>query len=864
LSGLRRTACRGASGLSIRPTGEVIEAQNPSLSLSSRLPRALRWALALPFLVMPVSLTIDAPDVHGGFGMHIRLAIILGVVGALAALAVARGSSTTAWLQRQVRLRAAFRLSGEFLLLLALAHVATTVVVELADGIAQLVQLVPEGFGGATDVWGPTPVSRGMLAIAFLLLGQGVRCAPGLRLAALSLGACLSAVLVTRLVSLALVDAKPLWVEFPLVFGIAVVLVWALINRRKSSTPPDSPPSARWERAAHELRLIRSQRPSWWLARLALTGSTLAVALLALRLATVCSDSLLSLFEVGDGHAPLEAPGITLALWLVIFGRASFSPRGSGWGHAAALAWCVFVLIRTGGMIGLETGSDLPGLVAGLFLLPIVLSRRLPGPSRWSAVLTALIAGPVVGAYITTNLLDGSYGGSVAWGLGSAATALLCVLRLERRRQPRPPGAPLTSKEVMARAGSQTLLLIGALIPMFVGIALGIHGVLTWITLGIVAGLLLLPRLSPVIPLWGLFYVAFILVMIFKLGPSPTECASVAENDGVRLLRDRFDEDVPGEPYDVLPDPRSGALLASFKRTDEVGGFFELLDPTQPDRNSRLTTRRTEEQGGTPLWPERMVLDPLRGTVWAQLLGIEDYAMWELRVTPAGPASGLELIVLRELPITWEPGNPAVDFERDRLVLSYVPNRSPSNPLLEVFALSDLSTTAKIVKSGRRLQMADFVAIDSKTGDYWVPALFDFIRFALVEVDGASGETFRRREIFHPAIGIAADSKMGRLYITNPIAGRIEVWDQASLSLLESHRAGRFPRDISWDEERGLLYVGGYADGRVTTFERTQAGLEQRAVRNVGSLLRGLGLNRETGQVFAASGCGIFELSTLE
>ncbi|MEE2829834.1 MAG: hypothetical protein VX498_11655, partial [Myxococcota bacterium] len=442
------------------------------------------------------------------------------------------------------------------------------------------------------------------------------------------------------------------------------------------------------------------------------------------------------------------------------------------------------------------------------------------------------------------------------------------------------------------------LLAVGRILPIHIGIALGLFpgftlGVVLVLAGGVTA--VLLPRstrwtrgpTAGLVAGWLLFYACFAAVTWYKAGPSAAHCASVIEGSSAPVLLDRFGEGgeyLDVEPYDVLPLADPGAVLVSFKRINRHGGFLEVLQLDDPKQRTRLRTwkksadrtpgarkrlgrseadrnRELQSGDGIPLWPERLEADPRSGLVYAQLLGTEDYAIWEIQVeTPAG-GGGPAAQVRRKLPIRWEPGNPAIDSARRKLVLSFVPNREADNPLLESIDLRSFQEAGGTPKPGPRLEMADYAAADPATGHYYVPAFYDNARFALAEVDGDSLEILRQRETYFATVGLAADGARDRLYLTNVLAGGLYVLRQLDFSTRQVLPAGRFPRDLVLDRRRQRLYVGGYGDGIVRAYSLGGEEVRQDYELSVGPLLRGVGLDPQSGRVFAASACGVFEVA---
>lgn len=853
----------------------------------------IRWALLVPFFGMPILLTIDAPDIHGGFAIHVRQALVLAVVGLAAALAAGglkRGLDTDSRLTHS-RL---VPVLGWSLLGLAAGNFAGPTSIVLADGLGALTGLLPTGYGTVEDVWGPSRLQRRLLLVFGVLAPWLLIPRPRRGADLLGVVGSAAAVLVwTRMVGFSGQVTRP-WVLDQWAGGLlgAIAVVWFLLRTRPAAAwiargvvvggaalygfawQPDGAAGVLLAAAGAGIawavtdpqgiglgeRLDRwGQRPgpalAWGLVAIALlTGSQVAI------LGTsVVSDALATLLGMApDSEAAIASrtlPGpIRLAAALTALGATARLAGGRAPVELArlaawALAWTIGA--RT---IGLLIGGS--GATAGLFLglgawllaMHALARDHLPTIPRHAGPALGALVGPAVGALLTTALLPVDLpallillGGAAAGGaLGFAAERSL-------PDAPTPPSALLLTLVVV---------LLGLLLPIMTGIALGVSPLLagTVCVATLVAGAL--PRVRWRYAVFGGFYALILIVMTFKNGPDEDTCADVIAASSSELVLARFGADDAlrsAQPYDVLP-VADGSLLVTFKQIGREGGFFELIGPARAER-LRLPTARRGLGGTTALWPERLELDPTTGRVWAQMIGAGHHAMWEV-----APGPGPRLHVTRTLDIPWEPGNPGIDVARNRLVLTWVPNRQGDNPLLSSFSLGSLTRTHRTGGTGSGPEMADYVAVDPVTGNYWVPDFLDFWRFALVEVDGDTGRVLRRQETFHPTVGIAADSAAGLLYATNSTAGTLDVYSLATLERVQRLPAGRFPRDLVLDRTRRRLHVAGYADGTVSSFAIEDGRLSPIGATRVGSLLRGVGLDPTTGAVFAASGCGVFAI----
>ena len=134
---------------------------------------ALRWAVALPFFVLPLPLIIDAPDVHGGYGGHLRAAVMLAGVGAVVGFGSMHIERVASAVARRPRLRGVFLALAAAPLLVVVGHLAAVSATMLADSVRDLRGVVPlMGLDGG-DVWGPGPI--GCLLLVGLALRTGLQ-----------------------------------------------------------------------------------------------------------------------------------------------------------------------------------------------------------------------------------------------------------------------------------------------------------------------------------------------------------------------------------------------------------------------------------------------------------------------------------------------------------------------------------------------------------------------------------------------------------------------------------------------------------------------------------------------------------------
>jgi hypothetical protein len=838
-----------------------------------------KGAACVPFFVMPALLTVDAPDIHGGHTIHLQETLALAALGATGALALLLGEP--GMLSADARRRV--RRIGIVLGFLALFYGAARLGVRAADRVSALLGVHPPGVVGWGDAHGPGLISLTLLAATAVRTGLrfAVPSRP-VRVATLVL----AGIVVTRLAALA--GAPPIAAQIPLwllLAGVAVREPWSSPEARATPEPrwvvrsaallglaAVAPPKglawilgigvlggAEWagvpRRVSEAARGLRERAPDeiktvgFAAAALILVPATV----IALQLLPALGAALASGIGTTQPEAYRGLPPLAQAA-IVLFVLVAMAQLVRGRPIAGTVSWVVAggVAATTVGTLGGRGPGDLAaffaacGAVAGI----LGLVRGRGGNDR---------VGPLVlGAMMGAGLLR------IAWAAAVPISAPVPVIlamgavlgagvghRTTRGGSaPRPPAAYAADLAVGA---------CSVFLPMFGAVAYGVHRSGVLVVLGVAVLVLATTRVRARWVVFATFYATFAIVTHFKAGPTESRCEAVIAEGGATLIFPRFGPDPDArvmEPYDVLPIPGTSHLLVSLKRYQGEGGHLALIDADTGTLLDRI--RPHDERSGTalPAWPERLEWDPRRGTAWVQVLAEDGYALWEIVPTAAGIDVG------RTLPLGWEPGNPAIDLARDRLVVTYVPNRETVNPLIEAFALDGLESA--VVGGDTRTRglfdMADYAAVDPSSGLYFVPAFFDLVRFALVEFQGDDGTVRRRRETFHPTIGIAAHGERGRIYLTNATAGTLEVLATSDLLLRSRLPAGALPRDLVFDRKRERLYVAGYGDGLVTTYDVSGHTVERLGTVSVGSLLRGLGLDPVSGRVFGASGCGIFEI----
>lgn len=617
-------------------------------------------------------------------------------------------------------------------------------------------------------------------------------------------------------------------------------------------------------------------------AGLTVTGALagLALAVLSLPLATLgglCGELSIPALHLGPeptGAITIAGPSrfgdLGLVLGMLRLGMVTRDGQGlSRLFRWVGAAFTLCAIAGVGSILAppLQLGADLTLLAMGIApWFSSAWDRR--ALHRWTGGL--LVLAPVVGLPVVARYVVAAFpaaGDPTALATIGALLGLPLGMLAARIRLPE----TLTPAQLLGRA-VLGLLFLGLLI--YLAVFFAIAPVLFLVTVGILGAATLasrapgwpLPRVSFAVAAWLAFYASFGAVVLFKEGPGPEACAEVIGGTEARVLLDRYGEGglyPTGDPYDLLPDPTGRWLVTTFKRFDDHGGWIEVLDVTDPSRRTRTLTKPPDDDA--PFWPERFVVHPGTGRYYFGMLGIGQYELWEMELQP-GPDGVPSIERVRSQPMTWEPSYPDVDVARNRLVQSYlsagVETDSRANaeqPLAHPIDLDTLEGSRGFSMGPDIEEMSEFVKVHPTTGDYYVPGYFNLVRFALVEIDGDTLQLKRRRETFHPTIAVGFDGPS--VFVTNSLGGTLDVYDLGTLERVAAVKSGAFPRDLVVDREAERVYVGNYSSGTVVEFDvSAQTPVAVRTVE-VGPLLRGIGIHEASGAVYAASACGVFEVT---
>ncbi len=239
--------------------------------------------------------------------------------------------------------------------------------------------------------------------------------------------------------------------------------------------------------------------------------------------------------------------------------------------------------------------------------------------------------------------------------------------------------------------------------------------------------------------------------------------------------------------------------------------------------------------------PQQIAADPRRNRVYFPLRGTNLVAVATLRpfeiTTYAGVPGARGLI---GADVEYKTGDVALTGEMKH----------------ELFVMSGEDYSLK-----RRIPLgagvAYSVAVDQKRGYALVS---DWAGLYLHRVDLRGGAVSKL--LLPPsAFNVRVDSSAGLAYVSRPLSGRVAVVDIEKMVIVRQLKAGYGVRDIALDTARGKLVCGNYFDGSVDVLDtRTGRRIER---YNVGPLVRGVSIERGSGDPVISYTCGLFRIARI-
>ena len=355
-------------------------------------------------------------------------------------------------------------------------------------------------------------------------------------------------------------------------------------------------------------------------------------------------------------------------------------------------------------------------------------------------------------------------------------------------------------------------------------------------------------------------YASLLAIFIHYLGSRTAVCDAMEEQPHVRVLWNRHDtERTEGlsfcYPYDVRFDAATERLFFTLKevraglwkkvREDGMANDAIVRMDLSPAGGGATEILPVRGASGST-YPQRITLNPARDEMYVVVLDIDgDHQIFVLRYQDA-------FSLVRSLHLDFEPIRAYFDNDRRQLILPHY------EAGVSVYDLDDDRLLLRRRYTGLGhfglLGLLDTFVRDAKRNLFYATTVGPY----QLAIDADTYEILRRKRIFVPTIGMDYDPVKDRMYLAGTFSREILVLAGGSLALLARRFPGTTAREISLDRGRGLLYVGGYCEGYLDLYDPET--LERLARVFLGKLLRSLHFDPASGRLFAATGCGVYEI----
>jgi len=380
-----------------------------------------------------------------------------------------------------------------------------------------------------------------------------------------------------------------------------------------------------------------------------------------------------------------------------------------------------------------------------------------------------------------------------------------------------------------------------------------------------------IPRYLP----GGLFagYIFLVWLSIFyvqsynRIPPSPGECSTIQQAEGIRpvwTMADFMKHDfLEGTlPYDTIYDADSNALFITFKNLSGYGAVVRV-DPDTGELEDYIITEN-DTFTGEMLYPERMCADREEKLLYSTTKSSRNFQLLVMDYS-----SGLDLAGRIYYP-RYETTNCRVDPETGEIYTIFL---GPPDSHIRILAPRGAEETGSIHFG--RFGYADYFVLDRDNDRLVVPSLDPFNRFSIYVVTGLKEKDYRKieknvRARFRflgaftvkppvPTLGIARDGRTGMFYFTLPFLRLVIETDGTDFNLRRQFTAGQFPRELTVDQQRGLLYIANYGDGTIHVLDLERWKLLKEF--HAGKLVRSITHDTDTDRTFAVTACGVFEIT---
>ncbi len=359
--------------------------------------------------------------------------------------------------------------------------------------------------------------------------------------------------------------------------------------------------------------------------------------------------------------------------------------------------------------------------------------------------------------------------------------------------------------------------------------------------------------------LMGFAWIAFAVVMGIRVPPLASRCPGEGASPRTRVVLSRSQIDaLPGlrwsNPYDVARDPVDGRVFVSHQSafwTTELGGQLTAISPDGSVTSVALPANET-----CTLYPDRLALDSAGQRLFALTSGNGVYCLAELDIR-----SGFAFRRLVRL------GGEAhgVVHREGKLFVLFWPAEGDAlyhDVVIEVLDAADFHSIARFSaeseQDGRKIAVGRRVGIPSFTDGgrtLWVPAL----EGTLISLD-LDSLAFRERKLpFRLAASAVVDSERELAYLLSPVRWQLERVDLRHGTHAPAMTFHAMPQLVLVNPVDQRWYTLSFTTGALIAWFGAGDWRSPPAA-HVGRLARNAIVDPESGRLWVASGCGVYEI----
>ena len=393
------------------------------------------------------------------------------------------------------------------------------------------------------------------------------------------------------------------------------------------------------------------------------------------------------------------------------------------------------------------------------------------------------------------------------------------------------------------------------------------------VIVGFIVRGLLGDKLPQIIP-GGVFsaYMLLVWASIFfvqsynRIPPTASECDAVNRGrkvEPVWTIKDyaRIPKLKNTLPYDSIYDKSTGDLFVTFKNLSGYGSVVRIDEAARKFRS--LITTNNDIYPGDMLYPERLCMNRRSKKLYSTTKSRGNFQILNMSYK-----NELNLDGRIHFP-NYETTNCEVDEENGDIYTIFL-----GPPYSQIRILDgDNGDEYGAVRFGR-FGYADYFVMDKERNRLIVPSLDPTNGFDVYVVKGLSNRNYvvtKNRITLNfslpfgkivsmpvPTLGIAFNAKENIIYFTCPFLRLVIEVDGETFKTKRYLIAGRFPRELAYNETTGKLYVANYGEGTVDVVDAKKFKITNKI--KVGKLVRSLVAIPEDGGNMVVTACGVYKM----